>query len=120
VLVTRVAENTGASRAGLRAGDVVLRVDGEAVRRVEDLHSVLGRHQSGDRVEVVVRRRDREERLQVEVAAMAMSPLPGRLPGLQQPGTDFDDEARDLRREMRELQRRVDELERELRTLRRR
>jgi serine protease Do len=120
VLVTRVAENSGAARAGLRAGDVILRVEDRTVRRVEDLHAAVAEHRAGDSVEVTVQRRGREERFQVEVNELALPGLGSRRLFESQPGSSFGDDTADLQRQIRELQRRIDELEREVRAQRRR
>jgi len=51
-LVANVFAGTPASRAGLTAGDVIVRVDGRRVGSPLGLQSVLGRHHPGDRVGV--------------------------------------------------------------------
>jgi S1-C subfamily serine protease len=51
-LVSGVFDNTPASRAGLAAGDVIVRVDGQSVHSPLGLQSVLGRHHPGDRVDI--------------------------------------------------------------------
>ena len=65
VLVLSVVENSAAEKAGLEAGDVIVSVDGQAMRRVEDLLALLRRRSPGDRLELAVVR-EREER-KVEV-----------------------------------------------------
>ena len=44
-------------RAGIREGDVLLKMDDKEIRTGEDLSEQLGRHKTGDRVAVVVLRR---------------------------------------------------------------
>jgi serine protease Do len=48
VLVDEVKDNSAASQAGLRAGDVILEIDGEAVSNQADLVRVLNRKTTGD------------------------------------------------------------------------
>jgi serine protease Do len=48
VLVTSVAENSPAAKAGLRAGDIITDVDGEKISATGDLVRALGRHDEGD------------------------------------------------------------------------
>ena len=45
-----------AEKAGLKAGDLIVRFDGKAVRNLEDFVFVLRGKRAGDRVEVVYRR----------------------------------------------------------------
>ena len=54
--VRRVAEDSPASRAGLRVGDVLLEIDGQAVRRRNDIEDSFSRHQAGDVVQCRVLR----------------------------------------------------------------
>ncbi|MFW6088837.1 MAG: PDZ domain-containing protein [Gemmatimonadota bacterium] len=60
VLVTSVREDSPAADAGLRAGDVILRVDDERVEDPRDLVREIGRSEAGE-VELRVLR-DRQER----------------------------------------------------------
>ncbi len=65
VLVTGVAPGTPAARAGLQAGDVVVRAGGDRVAAIEDLRSAM--RDAGDRsirIEVVRKKRHRTLTLQ--------------------------------------------------------
>jgi predicted metalloprotease with PDZ domain len=64
ILVTEVLEHTPAQQAGLRPGDVVIRVAGEAVRSVPELREALDRGYRTPPVEVEVVRDRTEVRLQ--------------------------------------------------------
>jgi serine protease Do len=65
VLVSSVGEDTPAAEAGIRAGDVVLEVDGKAIRDAEDLMKAVGAAEA-DRPLTVQLLRD-EKPLDVEV-----------------------------------------------------
>jgi S1-C subfamily serine protease len=60
-LVFRLVEGSPADEAGIRPGDVIVELDGEPVRIVEDLLSALREKEPGDAVTVTVVR-DGEER----------------------------------------------------------
>ncbi|MGE5850845.1 MAG: M28 family peptidase [Candidatus Methylomirabilota bacterium] len=53
-----VRAGSPAEKAGLQAGDLIVRFDGKAVRNLEDFVFVLRGKRAGDRVEVVYRRGD--------------------------------------------------------------
>lgn len=57
LLVTSVAENSPASKAGLRAGDVVTEVDGTRLKNAAELARALNRRDEGDVSLTVVRDR---------------------------------------------------------------
>lgn len=52
-LVTEVVEDSPAEKLGLRAGDVIVEVDGTEVEDAADLRSVVGKHDEADEVQVV-------------------------------------------------------------------
>jgi S1-C subfamily serine protease len=52
-LIISVTSGGPASKAGLRAGDVITKIDGENISTTEDLVSAIGSHQIGDQVEIV-------------------------------------------------------------------
>jgi S1-C subfamily serine protease len=77
VLVASVADNTPAQAAGLRAGDVITRVNGETVRDGAELRQRTA-NASGTTTITVVRDR-REQTLSVELPARAtVQPAPQR------------------------------------------
>jgi S1-C subfamily serine protease len=61
VLVTKVAEDSPAERAGVVAGDIILRMDGRAIYSVEDLLSEIHDRKIGNRVRITLYRRGKEE-----------------------------------------------------------
>jgi S1-C subfamily serine protease len=54
ILVTKVYPGSGAAKAGLRAGDVIVKVDGAPTPTLDALALVLARHKPGDRVHIQV------------------------------------------------------------------
>lgn len=61
VAVLTVIEGSGAERAGLEPGDVIVSADGEPLRSVEDLFGILRNRNPGDRLELeIVRGADRQ------------------------------------------------------------
>jgi S1-C subfamily serine protease len=52
ILVTKVYPGTGAAKAGLRTGDVIVSVDGTPTPTLDSLAQVLARHKPGDQVKV--------------------------------------------------------------------
>jgi len=65
--IDRVIEGTVAESAGLEAGDVIVRFDGEEVRDLAHLAELIRAAEVGDRVRLVVRRGDDRLRLRVEL-----------------------------------------------------
>ncbi len=68
VLVFSVVDGSPAAEAGLRAGDVIIALDGEPLRSVEDLLAALRERSPGDRVELDVLRGDGQRRLTATLA----------------------------------------------------
>ncbi len=63
--VTALASGSPAGRVGLRANDVIVAIDGEAITGVFDLRDRLDEHEGGDQVTLVVQRGNREVTLTV-------------------------------------------------------
>ncbi|MEM1885771.1 MAG: trypsin-like peptidase domain-containing protein, partial [Candidatus Jordarchaeales archaeon] len=70
VLVTRVIEGGPAYRAGIEAGDIILRLDGARIKSVEDLLREIHKRKSGDRVHISILKRGVEEILEVALSEM--------------------------------------------------
>ena len=70
VLVTKVADDSPAERAGIVAGDIILRLDRGAIYSIEDLLSEIHNRRIGDRVRVTVYRRGREQTLEATLSEM--------------------------------------------------
>jgi S1-C subfamily serine protease len=70
VLVTRVAEGSPAENAGIAAGDIILRMDGKSIYRIEDLLHEIHSRKIGETVEIAVFRRGREYKFKVTLSKM--------------------------------------------------
>lgn len=60
VLVTEVLENSAASKAGIKAGDVIIAVDGEKIDDVGDLSRAINKQKEGDVTLTIIRNRSQQ------------------------------------------------------------
>ena len=67
VLVREVSSGTGAAKAGLKAGDVITKIDGERVRNVGELREKLRGKREAKTVGVTVIRKGTETTMNVEI-----------------------------------------------------
>ncbi|HBB31996.1 MAG TPA: serine protease [Cyanobacteria bacterium UBA8803] len=75
VLIAKVMRNSPADRAGLRAGDVIQKINGEAVKNAEDVQKAVEDTQVGNTLQMELRR----DRKGVQVTVQ-----PGAIPTRQQ------------------------------------
>ncbi len=91
VLVKEVFADLPASRAGVKAGDVVKKFDGEEVANFHALQRLLGRRKPGDKVPLAVKRGEEWVDLQIELGQRALPRRDGEgnedggLPELREP-----------------------------------
>lgn len=62
--MTKVADDSPAERAGIVAGDMILRLDSGAIYSIEDLLSEVHNRKIGDKVRITVYRKGREQSLE--------------------------------------------------------
>lgn len=67
VLIEGVSERSGAYKAGIKNGDVIVAIDGLPVRNDAKLLEIVGRKRPGDQVQVKVYRQDRYRTLDVQL-----------------------------------------------------
>jgi serine protease Do len=79
VLITSVAENSPAAKAGLKAGDVITAVDGEKVDSTGDVSRVINKKQEGEVSLTILR--DRNTR------TVNLTPVKKEQPTIVRPGT---------------------------------
>ena len=68
VVVQRVVPGSPADRAGLRAGDIITRIDGQPLKQEADLPKAVRQHRVGDTVTLTVERDGREQQVSVQLA----------------------------------------------------
>jgi len=68
LLVSKAEHDSPGARAGLRAGDVIIGIDGKEVSDRRDLREALVDHEPGDKLPIRIIRDGAERTLQVEVA----------------------------------------------------
>lgn len=117
VLVLEVMKDTPAEEAGLKTGDVILRVDGESIDSPGDLRDLLLDHE-GEHVTLDVKRQKKDLTIEAELDAPrgGLYDL-GR--GRASVFTIPDEATADLRDELDALRERIRALEEELRELKR-
>jgi Do/DeqQ family serine protease len=76
-VISRVEPGSAADRAGLREGDVVLQVDGRAVRNASEMRNIIGLLRVGAEVELEVVRDNRRHTITAQVAEIEMTTLEG-------------------------------------------
>jgi S1-C subfamily serine protease len=67
VLVREVVAGSAAEKAGMKAGDVIIRIEGNRVRSMSDLRDQLREHREKDKISVVILRKGAESTLTVPV-----------------------------------------------------
>ena len=77
--VLSVVDGSPAAGAGLQAGDVIVRVDGDEIGSVDGLVKAIGSRAAGEKVRLVLNRGGEEKKLKVTLGARsgAMAGLPG-------------------------------------------
>jgi S1-C subfamily serine protease len=75
-VISRVAPNSPAARAGLQAGDIVLRVDGVTIESFEALQAVIRARQPGERVQIDARRNDAVLPFRIQLGGSLRVPQP--------------------------------------------
>lgn len=80
VLISQVMRGSAASRAGLRAGDVLVSVGDDRIVAVEDVHSALRGHAPGDSLDVAIVRDRQESKVQVALGGVPDAQTPRAAP----------------------------------------
>lgn len=65
VWIESVGEDSAAEKAGIEAGDVIVKVDGISVTTSPRLQEIIAQHRPGDKLSVVVNRKGKEKEFQV-------------------------------------------------------
>ena len=67
IRITRVLPGTAASKADLKTGDVVFKLNHQAIANIAELRTALEKYYAGDKVEVSFRRGDKQHDTMVEL-----------------------------------------------------
>lgn len=115
ILVLDVGDESTAEEAGVKAGDVIVDIEGNDIRSVGDIHGAISEMDSGDEFEMTVVRKKKKVKLEGEMsessraffgdAAFMRGSAPGRVEIMHRD---------DLRKEMKQLRKELDELKKEL------
>lgn len=67
-LIMDVEDDTPAAKAGLKAGDVITKLDGKKVTEPGDVKEILADKEKGDKVDILVMRKNKEKKVNAELA----------------------------------------------------
>ncbi len=95
VVVARVQEDSAAEKAGMRAGDVIVAVNGESVENKADIRNIIGLIRVGTKIEIDIIRNGKSKRLSATIAerqtkTMAGKKLSSTLDGAELTMTEID------------------------------
>ncbi len=71
VFITSVVKGSAAEKAGMKEGDVVLEVNGKKVNKPNELQAIVGSHDPGERVDLVIWRNAEEKEMTVELGSQS-------------------------------------------------
>ena len=116
-LISQVVEGSAAEKAGLKAGDVLVKIGKDEIHDSGDVTSAIRSHEPGDEVEVVVMRDRKEKSLKATLGEKEGSRWlvhPGAISSIVHDAAgdlpEMRIEMRRLRDEMKDLRVKVDEL----------
>ncbi|MCP4215430.1 MAG: PDZ domain-containing protein [bacterium] len=66
-LVVKVKKDTPASKAGIKAGDVIVKIKDSKITSIKDVHKALKKLKKGDKIDVVVLRHNKKKVLKTEI-----------------------------------------------------
>jgi Do/DeqQ family serine protease len=70
ILIVSVMPNSPANRAGLKAGDIIKKVDGQEITNPDEIQQAVDRHSVGDSLPIQIQRDGRSVNLNVTVAVL--------------------------------------------------
>lgn len=78
VVVARVEDDSAAEKAGMRAGDVIVAVNGDAVEDSADVRNMIGLIRVGTKMEIDVIRDGKKKRLEAKIAEKKSKSVAGK------------------------------------------
>lgn len=123
VLVSEVEDDSPAAAAGIKAGDIIVKVEGEDIDSPEDLHDLIRDYNKGDKVDIEVLRRGNTETLTAELdetkgstAWGNVGPQMFNIPNIQNiPGMHrYDDNSTKMSEDMDQLRDEIQQLKDEI------
>ncbi len=70
VYISGVFENGAAKEAGIKAGDVILKIDDTEVNKTSELQEKISRYRPGDEVEILIKRKGQEKIIEASLKNM--------------------------------------------------
>ena len=67
VYVNKVNENSAAEKGGVKDGDIIINVNGVDVKSSSELQEQIGRYRPGDKINLTVVRKEKQEKLSIEL-----------------------------------------------------
>ncbi|MBD3232855.1 MAG: PDZ domain-containing protein [candidate division Zixibacteria bacterium] len=124
ILIDEVLEDSPAKKAGLKAGDVIVKVDGKDVEDIDELREILAEKEDGEKIEVVVLREKKSKDFRVELseefgsagnfARIANLPRSFVIDVPDIPDVEVDVDVQELKKSMKELKKELKQLKEEL------
>lgn len=74
-IISKVLAEGPAGQAGLRPGDVILKLDGKAISTAASLRHVVGRTRPGKEVDVLVSRAGKKQTIELEIGELPQAPV---------------------------------------------
>ena len=68
VLIEDIVSEGPAEKAGIKAADIIVRLDGKKVVSTRKLHKILAKHEPGEKIDIVIFRDGKEKSFKVELA----------------------------------------------------
>ena len=65
--ITEVVKDSGAEKAGLKAGDVLTKIDGQPITIFEDIRLVIAQHRAGDKLDVQFERSGKSQTATIQL-----------------------------------------------------
>ncbi len=75
VLITGIVQNTGAEDAGILKGDVITKVEGQSISKINDVVDIIRAREPGDVVKLVLDRNGKKKRIKATLSNMTQSDL---------------------------------------------